>query len=431
MRKILAFINQFAVEERLRTHSCCCSGSRCWCGSLSWRWFPNANLSTNAIEAIINGATMIREGQFPSDPEFPLWVPPLTALFVAAIQSVFGDSLLPVKLAQVLLDGLMVLMVFGIGRMLVPYRAALLGALVVAVYPFGAMTPIYIGTESLFSFFLAAFLLVALRSLRSESVMGFLGAGVLLGLACMVRGSAQYFPVFFVGLLAWITWRKRGAAAKFFAQSAVFVIGFAIVVGPWAYRNVTVLGAFIPTSIPGLPLVNGSSEDFWEIEDRRRNFPAYAQHLKDHRCGESGKPTWVVKDRFYREAAIEKYRLRWQQDPCVVPMVSRPEIRPHVVCNGNRKQPCAHTGNSFAYIWLRPPRVVAAVARSQRRHTGRSWAACILHHHSRGGIFAVQIHRAGDALHHPDCESWFPANLEMLSSARGRGSTSGEALTAS
>ncbi|HEU5134573.1 MAG TPA: glycosyltransferase family 39 protein [Steroidobacteraceae bacterium] len=319
MRNIFAFIRQFAVEERLRTHLLLLFGVALLARLALLAVIPNANLSTNAIEAIINGANMIRAGQFPSDPEFPLWVPPLTALFVAAIQSVFGESLLPVKLAQVLLDGFTVLMVFGIGRLLVPYRAALLGALVVAVYPFGAMTTIYIGTESLFSFFLAAFLLVTLRSLRSESVMGFLGAGVLLGLACMVRGSAQYFPIFFIPLLAWLTWRRRGAAAKFFSQSAVFVIGFAIVVGPWAYRNVTVLGAFIPTSIPGLPLVNGSSEDFWVIEDRRRNFPAYSQHLKEIGVVSSGKPTWVVKDRFYREAAIEKYRLRWQQDPWSYP----------------------------------------------------------------------------------------------------------------
>ncbi len=431
MRKILAFINQFAVEERLRTHVLLLLGVALLVRLAFLAVVPNAHLSTNAIEAILNGATMIREGQFPSDPEFPLWVPPLTALFVAAIQSVFGDSLLPVKLAQVLLDGLMVLMVFGIGRMLVPYRAALLGALVVAVYPFGAMTPIYIGTESLFAFFLAAFLLVALRSLRSESVMGFLGAGLLLGLACMVRGSAQYFPVFFVGLLAWITWRKRGAAAKFFAQSAVFVIGFAIVVGPWAYRNVTVLGAFIPTSIPGLPLLNGSSEDFWEIEDRRRNSPAYAQHLKTIGVVSTGKPTWVVKDRFYREAAIEKYRLRWQQDPASYPWF--------LVRKFARLWYATETGNNHALILgTHLPIYGCALLGLWLLLRVRSDATLVV-----VGLLAyfVIIHAAVFSLFRfivpvmpyiiLIASLGFLRILEMPSSARGRGSTSGDALTAS
>jgi 4-amino-4-deoxy-L-arabinose transferase-like glycosyltransferase len=319
MSKIFEFMRQFTVEDRQRTHVLLLLAVALFVRFALLAVIPNAHLSTNAIEAIINGATMIRDGHFPQDPEFPLWVPPLTALFVAGIQSVFGDSLMPVKIAQVLIDGSTVLIIFAIGRMFVPYRAALLGALVVAVYPFGAMTAVYIGTESLFTFFLAAFVLVVLRSLRGASVAGFLFAGVLLGLACMVRGSAQYLPVFVIGLLAWITWRKRAPFTKFIAQSAVFLVGVAIVVAPWAYRNVTVLGAFIPTSIPGLPLVNGSSEDFWLIKDRRHNFPAYSEHLKAIGVESSGKPTWVVKDRFYREAAIEKYRIRWHEDPWSYP----------------------------------------------------------------------------------------------------------------
>ena len=64
---------------------------------------PDAHISSNA-DNILLGADLIRSGNFVSNPDFPMYMPPLPALFVAAIQSVFGTSLMPVKLIQIAMD---------------------------------------------------------------------------------------------------------------------------------------------------------------------------------------------------------------------------------------------------------------------------------------------------------------------------------------
>jgi hypothetical protein len=90
----------------------------------------------------------------------------------------------------------------------------------------------------------------------------------------------------------------------------------ALIVGPWAARNLIVLDAFIPASISGQPLLHGAKEDFWLIRDRERNLSRYYEHLRTEKgITVSENPSWPEKERFYRQAAIEVYRERWQQAP--------------------------------------------------------------------------------------------------------------------
>jgi hypothetical protein len=90
----------------------------------------------------------------------------------------------------------------------------------------------------------------------------------------------------------------------------------AVVVGPWAARNVIVLDAFIPASISGQPLLHGSREDFWLIDDRRQNLPRYYEYLRTQKgITVAEDASWPERDRFYRQATVESYRERWQTEP--------------------------------------------------------------------------------------------------------------------
>ena len=93
---------------------------------------------------------------------------------------------------------------------------------------------------------------------------------------------------------------------------------------PWTTRNLLVHGAFIPASTSNGPLLHGSAEEFWLIHDRERELPKYLNYLRNEkgivRRDEKGEvvsrtPSWVEKDQYYRRAAVEKYRQRWEEDP--------------------------------------------------------------------------------------------------------------------
>lgn len=275
---------------------------------------PEAHLSTNAKNSILRGATLIQNGEFIGNPDYPMLVPPLTAMFVAGIQSVFGNSLIPIKIAQIVMDAFMVVVVFSLGRIILPYAAAVVGSLLLSTYPFTVFSSIYVGTEALFTFLLVLFMYLAIKAIKEERLILFFIAGFFLGLATLTRGTTLFFPLVFVMFLFW--YNKGRARLHVISQSLLFALGFAIVLTPWTIRNHVVLNAAIPASTSSGPLLHGSSEEFWLIEDRERELPKYFRYLKDEK-GISGSPnpSWVQKDQFYRKAAIEKYRQRWEENP--------------------------------------------------------------------------------------------------------------------
>jgi 4-amino-4-deoxy-L-arabinose transferase-like glycosyltransferase len=276
--------------------------------------FPNTALSTNARNSIIAGASLILQGQFLANPDFPLLIPPLPALFMAGIQALFGDGLTAAKIAQVILDAWLVVVVFAIGRAAFPYAAAVLGALALTVYPVAVTVPIFIGTEALFTLLLALFVLYAVKALERQTALWFMVAGLFLGLATLTRGTTQFFPLFFFAFLAWS--QRHHLNARIVGFAAFFAVGMAVVVGPWAARNVIVLDAFIPASISGQPLLHGSREDFWLIDDRRQNLPRYYEYLRTQKgITVAEDASWPERDRFYRQATVESYRERWQTEP--------------------------------------------------------------------------------------------------------------------
>jgi len=304
--------------------------------------FPDTNISTNAETAIIGGSELIRNGEFISNPNYPTLVPPLTALFTAAIQYVFDGSLLAVKIFQILLDAVTVILIFAIARSFLPYSAAILGSLAVSVYPFNAFTTLYIGTEMLFSFFLIAFTYVSIRAFQTNSLKLFLLSGLILGLSVMTRGTTLFFPLF---MLLFILWYYKSLDITVINKGMMFIIGFILIMTPWSIRNIVVLDAFIPASTPGLPVLNGASEEFWVIKDRNREYPKYFEYLEESKGIQApDNPSWVEKGNFYKQAAITKYRERWENEPL--------SYIPFLVKKFARLWYATETGNRHAFILI-------------------------------------------------------------------------------
>lgn len=288
---------------------------------------PEAHISSNAKNSILGGAALIQNGQFINNPDYPMFIPPLTAMFTAAIQSLFGDGLLPVKLVQIILDACTVVFVFYFGRQVVSHLAAALGAGLLTVYPFAVFVPLYIGTEALFGFFLALFMFAVTKGLKDDVVSLFFVSGLVLGLATLTRGTTLFLPIFLIGFFIW--YYRNQARSRVVAKTALFILGFVLVLSPWIARNLVVHDAFIPSSLSSGPLLHGSSEEFWLIGDRERELPKYFAYLRDEKGIVAPKnPSWMDKDRFYRRAAIEKYKDRWNSDPVsFLPFLAKKFVR--------------------------------------------------------------------------------------------------------
>lgn len=277
---------------------------------------PDAHVSSNARESILGGAALILDGSFVTNPDYPMLVPPLTAIFVAAIQSVFGEDLLYIKIFQIVMDSSVVVLLFFIGREIFGHLSAVLGASALTIYPFSVFVPLYVGTEALFGFLLALSLFFFVKGLKDDRLILIFTSGIVLGLATLTRGTTLFLPVFLMPILLLQYGRRAGLRGM--QSAALLVAGFIMTLSPWVARNYLVHHAFIPSSTSNGPLLHGSSEDFWLISDREKNLPDYFDYLREEK-GIAGpanpNPSWVEKDDFYKRAAIEMYKERWDSDP--------------------------------------------------------------------------------------------------------------------
>lgn len=313
--------------------------------------FPDANISGNARD-ILGGATLVRNGQFIFNPDFPMLIPPLTALFVAGVQSLLGEGLMAIKLVQIVIDAAVVVMVFFAGKLVFGQVCGLLGSAILTVYPFAVFVPLYIGTESLFVFLLAISILSVAQALKWNSLGMFIAAGLALGLATLTRGTTLFLPLFLVPLFIWHFGRHR--VARGLVYSIAFVGAFAIVLSPWIVRNFAVHGAFIPSSTSSGPLLHGSSKDFWLIEDREKNLSPYFDYLEREKGiarPTNPHPTWVEKDNYYRRAAIEMHKERWRSDPMAfIPYFAEKFARLWYGTESGRNQPIIALINLPIYL---------------------------------------------------------------------------------
>ena len=162
--------------------------------------------------------------------------PPGYAFALAAVTTVFGDSLTAAKLFNAVAGALTVIPVYGIGSRIFDRRTGLVAATLLAVLP----SPIF-WTPILFSetFFTLLFtgIIWLLTHLSSEEELRRPGRLVLLGLvigaATLVRGQAMVLPV--VALLYWLL--VVGEPRRTIGRVAIVSAAALVLLAPWAVRN--------------------------------------------------------------------------------------------------------------------------------------------------------------------------------------------------
>jgi 4-amino-4-deoxy-L-arabinose transferase-like glycosyltransferase len=196
----------------------------------------------NAARAFLNGTPYPRRSIF-----HPMFRPPLFPLLVAAIWSIFPDSIIAVKIFQALLHGGTVFLAYKIVYEIVRKEMpALLGAFICAINPLLVAHTVDFYTEPLHTFLCALGMYLLLKLLNDERFLALraLGAGMIFGLATLCRPAILGVAVCIAAaiVLMFIRDIKR---AKYIAATSILLAGIALTIMPWTIQNYRDTGEFI------------------------------------------------------------------------------------------------------------------------------------------------------------------------------------------
>lgn len=283
------------------------------CARLAAFWvLPEPHMAYNAIFAYVKGAEILVNGQGFSDPSFPVYTPPLYSVMIAAGTVLFGDGIYVIKVLQVIADAFTSVLLYLIARRLFNDCVAVLAGVLWSLYPFAIYATLYIGTEVFFTLFIALFLLCLVYSLEQDKWYLYCGTGLFLGLATLIRGTTQFFPL----ILPVALWLLKSKGSPWLRNYTMALLCFLLVIFPWALRNYIVLHEVIPVGANSTVMLYGTYEPLLTIDTRQAELvrvfeAARAKGIVPPR--EDRGPS--ERDGFLAKVAIQNYRDRLQADP--------------------------------------------------------------------------------------------------------------------
>jgi 4-amino-4-deoxy-L-arabinose transferase-like glycosyltransferase len=169
----------------------------------------------------------------------------------ATPDAVAASYLLTVRLAQATIGTLMVAIVFALGRQLgLARRAAMVGAIGVALGPAFVIEPFYLRTESLCLLLLTGALLAYVSGQRAQPMLWSTAAGILCALAAVTRPVLLLLPVALSVHLLIVRGRAPGA----------LLVGALLVLAPWQIRLHEATGRWLPEGFSANLLLGAHGE---------------------------------------------------------------------------------------------------------------------------------------------------------------------------
>ena len=164
---------------------------------------------------------------------------PVYPLFLAGVYFLFGHSLLAARIVQVLLSLLALLVLYVIGRSLVPQKAARATLVFAGFYPFFIYIPGLLYITQLFTLFILLSVFGFLKFYQKNKTGWILFSGLFLALAILARPIYLFgVPLFFL----WIIWAPKFSFARKLLFAAILGLTMLVVFTPWTLRNYKVFG---------------------------------------------------------------------------------------------------------------------------------------------------------------------------------------------
>lgn len=179
---------------------------------------------------------------------------PLYFLYLAAMRGLFGAAPLAAVLGQGVLDAATCVLIARLGAMISPAVAWTAG-LLAALWPNMIVHGGLILTDTVFLLPLTGMLVCCARFAASADWRWAAGAGLLCGIALMVRIVVQFLPfVLIVAAVGVVLYHRKGWPAAAFAAAAVAVTA-TLPATPLLHRNVTEFDTWSLTSQSGTHLL--------------------------------------------------------------------------------------------------------------------------------------------------------------------------------
>jgi len=191
------------------------------------------NIARNLLDG--KGFTLAGQPNIHRAPGFPIWI--------AGVYALTGRSYTALVAVQILLVGFIVYLTSILARQLGGERAGVLAAYVAAVNPVLIYYSIRPYSEPLFTVLSLLMVITVGPALCRAIWWRVTVAGILAGMACLVRGQMLIIPVF-LGL--WWLWRLKWRG---FSAALAFTLAMWFPISPWTIRNYIVSGHFIPVQI--------------------------------------------------------------------------------------------------------------------------------------------------------------------------------------
>jgi 4-amino-4-deoxy-L-arabinose transferase-like glycosyltransferase len=180
------------------------------------------------------GLTMLREPGYP--------------LFLAAVFKLAGYGIQTARLACVLLAFGAALMLLSLARKITgDAMTALAAALLFLLYPGTLVAEARAGIEIPFIFAVILFMLALYSAVEKGRVLNYWSAGLLLGVAVMVRSQVLLFPFLLLVYLVFDS-RSMSERVKIAIRVAVLGLGTMVVMSPWIIRNYRLVHKLVPSA---------------------------------------------------------------------------------------------------------------------------------------------------------------------------------------
>ncbi len=173
-------------------------------------------------------------------PGYHSFLPPGLAFFYMGGMWLFGtENLDMLRVLQAILGALTVNMTYSLARQWLDEKGAIASGLLFLLLPVNIFMPDFLLTETLFTFICTLGFLVICT--QPQRIWRWALAGLLWGMAALVRPVLLYFPIFLL-LTSLIVWRKmlpwKGIVLSLILTAAL--------VSPWTIRNYNIHGVFMP-----------------------------------------------------------------------------------------------------------------------------------------------------------------------------------------
>lgn len=252
-------------------------------------YFPDSYLYEKIADNLISGHGYSLSASSPFEPT--MYKEPMYPVLIVLIKSIFHNNINALIIMQMLLNPLIAVLIYFIGRCVFNEKIARLSSFFIALLPvYGELSFIF-SPESIFIIFLSFSLLCLLKAVKSLKLSWFILSGLSLGLASLTRNAA--LPLFAIYPLAILIKTKRGYRKGMSLRLSVFILCFFIITLPWTMRNQRKLGLFSISTRGGEMFAHTA---YWAANFTPDEWRAYGLYLLSGNLARKIYPQIIGKD---------------------------------------------------------------------------------------------------------------------------------------